>query len=214
MVSSPSRIIAIQEDEHMRKKQYAIVAGAAAASLAMVVLTAGLAMARRPESGVPVGGMLLSFRPRHVSGADKNTNVCPLCQYPNDPAIQVWINNDTESNVAAIASDIERLCTAYSGQHLKAFVVDVNAAKRPAAAVTPALNALESRAGLRRVALVFVTGGDLIAARDNQINTDPAVKNTVFVYKKCKVAAKFVNLRADSSSMKTLDAAVGAICAR
>jgi protocatechuate 3,4-dioxygenase beta subunit len=188
-----------------------ILVAALGTMLAVIGLTVGVALAHPPESGVPVGEMLLSIRPRHVSGPDRGTNVCPLCQYPDNPAVQVWVNGDDERNVAAIAAALDAQVGEKPAARLKAFVVYANAARQPDDQLLARLEPVAARSGLKRVAFVFITSGDLVAVRDNSINVDPAVRNTVFVYKQRKVAAKFVNLTADSRGLAALRAAVSAI---
>lgn len=171
-------------------------------------LMRSLTGASQIKSGVNVGGMLLSFRPYHFTGSDKGTSVCPLCQYPNNPAVQVWVNTDDDKNVSAIVTVLDRLVTENRGKKLKAFVVYVNTGREPDAAERKRIEDLAARAKPKNVALLFVSSADLTAARDNEINPSPQVKNTVFVYKARKVAAKFINLAADAAGLARLENAI------
>jgi hypothetical protein len=185
-----------------------ICAGIIAGIIVVTGVTWSVAKASQVDSGVPTGGMLLSFRPRHVSGPDKGKDVCPLCQYPTNPAVQVWVNGDDESNVTAIATTLDKACAASHDKKLKAFVVYVNAAHEPNTSLDKRLAAIAATSKIKNVALTYVSGGDQVAVRDNEINIDPRVKNTVFVYKERKVRTKFVNLVANKPGLEALETAV------
>jgi hypothetical protein len=185
-----------------------ICAGILAGIIVVTGVTWSVAKASQVDSGVPTGGMLLSFRPRHVSGPDKGKCVCPICQYPTNPAVQVWVNGDDESNVAAIATTLDKACAASHDKKLKAFVVYVNATHETNKTLDKRLEEMAATSKMKNVALTYVTSADMMAVRDNEINVDPRVKNTVFVYKARKVSTKFVNLVADKPGLEALETAV------
>ncbi len=187
--------------------------GALAGVLALSGLGLSRAMAPAEKagglrSGVPIGGMLSAFDPRHVTGADKNTNTCPVCKYPTNPAVQVWINNDDEKNVTAIAEDLEKATQANADKKMKAFLIFINPDKVAGDAMTHRLTKLASETKVKNVVLAYLPGPDHPAVGEYQINTDPGVKNTVFVYRNRKVNTKFVNFVADKKGLEELNAAI------
>lgn len=190
------------------RKQTLIFLGALVATVSIVGLTVGVAKTQDVTSGVKVGGVLGSFRPRHVTGADRGTNVCPLCQYPTNPAVQVWINNDDEKNVAEIAASLEKSTVTYKSRKLKAFIVFCDSGGQSGETMRQRLLEIAKTNNLKNVALVMESTGEPNAFRDNEICTNPKIRNTVFVYKNALVNAKFVNLVADSHGLSALDMAI------
>ena len=185
-----------------------LLTGALAAALTVSGLTLSLAKPGDVKSGVPVGGIVSAFTPHHVSGADKQTDTCPVCKYPTNPAVQVWVNTDDPKNVAQIADTLEKVAKANTGKKFKAFVVFINPNKEAGAKLGRQLEGIAARENLQNVALVYLPGPTDEAVKDYEINTDAKVKNTVFVYKSRKVNAKFVNLVADKKGVDTLETAI------
>jgi hypothetical protein len=182
--------------------------GALAGAAALASITGVRALETGIHSGVEKGGMLSAFEPTHVTGADKHTQTCPVCKYPMNPAVQVWVNTDSDKNVATIIETLEKATKANAAKKLKAFVVYVNTDKRPAKEVEAKLEKLGSALKVQNVALAYLPGPQAEAVTDYQINTDAKVKNTVFVYKNRKVDTKFVNFTADKPSLDALNAAI------
>ena len=185
-----------------------LFAGAFAAVLSISGLAISFAHSPEPKSGVAVGGMLSAYHPRHVSGADKQTDTCPVCKYPTNPAVQVWVNNDDPRNVEQIATTLEKVAKANSAKKFKAFVVFINPNKEQDSKLNKQLSDLAAKDKFQNVALAYLPGPDAEAVKEYEINTGPSVKNTVFVYKARKVNAKFVNLTADKKGEDTLQAAI------
>ena len=185
-----------------------LLTGALAATLTLSGLTLSLAKPGDAKSGVPVGGVLSAFTPHHVSGADKQTDTCPVCKYPFNPAVQVWVNTDDPKNVAQIADTLEKVAKANANKKFKAFVVFINPNKQAGDKLGKQLEGIASKENLQNVALVYLPGPSDEAVKDYEINTDAKVKNTVFVYKSRKVNAKFVNLVADKKGVDTLETAI------
>ncbi|HLJ54077.1 MAG TPA: hypothetical protein VKT77_03505 [Chthonomonadaceae bacterium] len=179
-----------------------------AVAIASIVVAAGQALPQPAMSGVQVGGLISSFRPFHITGANRGSSVCPICQYPTNPAVQVWINGDDERNVAAIAGLLEHCTVAHSQSKFKAFLVYCSLDAKHDHALRASLEQVAQSNHLKNVAVVLVSSDNVNGYRDNNINTDPAVRNTVFVYKAARVSAKFVNLVADRRGLANLNAAI------
>ena len=185
-----------------------LIVGLFGATAAVAAVGWTVARATEVDSGVNVGGMLLSFRPSHLTGPDKGTNVCPLCQYPKDPAVQVWVTGDDTANVLALAGFLDQQSAAHAKNKLKTFVVFASPQHRLDVEVAKSTAQAAVKNGLKRVSIVYVGNGDLKASEDNDISPEPNIKNTIFVYKERKVSAKFVNLRADAKGTAELGTAI------
>lgn len=189
----------------MTRKAFGIVATAMAGVAALAVLaTAGPA----PSSGVEKGATLPAYHPAHVTGPDKGTATCPVCKYPRNPAVQVWVNTDDEKNVARLAAELEKISRDAAEAKFKVFVVFVNPKREPAEQIASRLKAMGDKLKLEHVALAYLPGPDHEAVKGYGINTDAAVRNTVFVYKNRVVDSKFVNLNADEKGLASLREAV------
>jgi len=167
-----------------------------------VVAFALPAIAGSVKSGLEVGEMVTPFHPTHVSGPDKGTDTCPPCKYGALPAVQVWVNNDDEANVMAIAKSLSSEVKA-SKADLKAFVIKLSNCD----ACVTATKEMAGKASLDNIAMAYLPSKDK-AIQNYKVNTDASVKNTVFVYRDRKVVAKFVNLKADKAGLGELHAAI------
>ncbi len=125
-----------------------------------------------------------------------------------DPAVQVWINTDDDKNVGAIATALEKRVSANQDKQMKGFIVFINPDRQSKERITPKLEKLAADNKLKNVALVYLSGPNDEAVSDYKINTDPSVKNTVFVYKDRTVDSKFVNFAPDKKSLDSLDDAI------
>jgi hypothetical protein len=122
--------------------------------------------------------------------------------------VQVWINSDTDENVAALARALEQRVRAKSKQKLLAFMFFINPQSEPAATVTRQLEQVAKANKIERVGLAYLPGPREPAVGLYKINTGEQVRNTVFVYRSGKVAGKFVNLEADPEDLRALDMAI------
>ncbi|NUQ71476.1 MAG: hypothetical protein HUU17_11735 [Chthonomonadales bacterium] len=53
-----------------------------------------------------------------------------------------------------------------------------------------------------------MNGPENVAVKGYGINTDPAVRNTIFVYRNRTVHSKFVNMKADDKGVAALQTAI------
>lgn len=178
-----------------------LLSGLSIAAFASVALAAPL------SSGLNVGEYVSPFHPTHVSGPDKGTDTCPPCKYGNLPAVQAWFNQDSEENVMALARTVSSEVKE-SSKDLKGFMIMVaNCAACEAGAKT--LGAKAETKGLKNVAVAYIGKGDE-SIKNYKINLDTKVKNTVIVYNKRQVVAKFVNLKGNEAGIGQLKAALAA----
>ncbi|MDK3158862.1 hypothetical protein QPK87_20100 [Kamptonema cortianum] len=163
------------------------------------------ALAMAPESGLKVGESVTPFHPQHIAGPDKGTDTCPPCKYGNRPAVQVWVNGDANENVAAIANTLSAR-VANSKAELKGFVINLTRCD----ACVKATDTIAEMVKSKNIGIAHLSSQDE-AVTNYKVSTEADVKNTVFVYKNRKVAAKFVNLKADAAGLKALNAAIDGI---
>jgi protocatechuate 3,4-dioxygenase beta subunit len=193
----------------MRLLVPALIVGALATTALTQPLIARANDSRKSlHSGVEVGGTLSAFMPTHVTGQDKGTRTCPVCHYPQNPAVQVWVNTDTASNLDPLVTDLEMATAGHSDKKFKAFVVFMNPKTLPDATMEKQLKAMAAHDKVSNVALTYLPNTKDSAVEEYAINTDPQVKNTVFVYRQRKVVAKFINFVADKQGLAELNSAI------
>ncbi|MCU0315527.1 MAG: hypothetical protein MUC92_02925 [Fimbriimonadaceae bacterium] len=174
----------------------AIFAGMAVAAIALPAFAA-------VTSGLRAGDRVIPFHPTHVAGPDKGTDTCPPCKYGNRPAVQVWINSDTEKNVVATAQLLNKR-VADSKSEFKAFMIKVTTCEN---CENFAKTAGKNKA-FENVAMAYI-GKDDSAIKDYKLNTGPEVKNTVFVYSKRTIVDTIVNFDASNRAhVNKLNAAI------
>jgi protocatechuate 3,4-dioxygenase beta subunit len=181
--------------------------------LGAVILGVGVAMSaiavnRRVDSGLKIGDFVSAFHPNHVTGPHKGTDTCPPCTYGKLPAVQVWVNGDDSKNVEAIARLLDRKVGNWNKSEFKAFMIFVTDESKKADTAKK-IEEVAGKSGAK-IAMAWI-GKDNEAVESYAINVDPAVKNTVLVYKDMKVSSKFVNLVADEKGMKELALAIDKI---
>lgn len=166
------------------------------------------------ESGPKVGGEVYAFEPTHVTGPDMGTDTCPVCKYGSEPAAQVWVNGDDPANLAKITKTLEGAIAKNGLKKFRAFVVVIPNKGETPNTLKANLSTFASENQLKNVALTFVYGPSKDAIGDYKINTDPSVKNTVFVYADRTVVANFVNLKGDDEGLGKLQASIAKAVAK
>jgi len=147
------------------------------------------------NSGLNVGESVTPFHPYHVSGPLAGTANCFPCTFQNRPQVQVWVNGDDHKNINEIAKTLDSAMSKYSKSEFKAlivFVTDASHVNDWKAKVAAAVK----QSGYKTVGMAVLSKDDG-AVKAYKVNTDASVKNTVFVYKNWKVAAKTINLSGD-----------------
>lgn len=157
------------------------------------------------NSGLEVGEMLTPFHPTHVAGPDAGTDTCPPCKYGARPAVQIWANMDDPANIKGLAAAVSK-SVASSKHELKGFVVNLAHCDK----CVEGTKTFAKDSKLNNIGITYLKA-DTPYVKNYKINTDSAVKNTVIVYKNKKVAAKFVNLKADEAGLKQLSAAIAKV---
>ncbi len=139
-----------------------------------------------PESGLRIGDLVEPWTPVHVAGPDKGKKACPICTYPEHPAVVIFAN-DGEATTKLL-SEMEGFLAEPEQKELKIFFVIIDADE-------PRLNEIASAASISRTALCHLTpmSAKKVLA---DYKVDPSKANTVMVYRNFKVNANFNNLDA------------------
>jgi len=125
--------------------------------------------------------------------------------------VQVWVNTDEPKNLVKIVAALEKAVTTHKEKEFVAFLVFINPKGESAEALASSLESIAKEAKSENVALTYVSGPQDRAVRQYDINTDPKVKNTVFVYKNKKATKKFINLVADEKGLAALEKAIAEV---
>jgi len=160
------------------------------------------------ESGIKVGEYVSAFHPHHISGPHKGTDACPPCTYGALPAVQVWVNGDDIANVEKVAKLLNDRVGDWNKSKFKAFFIFVtDGAKK--ADTTKMIETVVGKVNAKiPMAWIDKTDG---AIKDYKVNTDGAVKNTIFVYKDKQVQTKFVNFEATKDGLAKLTTAIDSV---
>jgi protocatechuate 3,4-dioxygenase beta subunit len=154
----------------------------------MLVVGWGTVMAAPPISGLPPKESVEPWNPLHVAGPDKGTNTCPVCTYLEKPVVVVFAK-DTP-NTVALTAKFEALAADKRKSGLRVVVAYLDATPERLAKLAGDLKIADS-------SLCYLNPKN----RANELKSyriNPAVENTIIVYKDYTVTETFVNLPADS----------------
>lgn len=169
------------------------------------IVAAGVYTFAGPDSGLAVGESVTPFHPTHVTGPDKGTDTCPPCKYGNRPAVQVWVNGDSERNVTKIARKLNEWVASNKEAELKGFVIFL--VDEPNQKAEQMIRDLAQANSLGNIGMAWLKKTD-DAVKNYKVNLSGDVKNTIFVYKNKKVVQKFVNLEATEEGLNNFGQAV------
>jgi protocatechuate 3,4-dioxygenase beta subunit len=150
------------------------------------------------QSGLAIGANCPAFDPFHLSGVDKGKSTCPMCKYGYGQGVMVWINHTNLEQMNDFVKRMEKEMIQRGEKKLRVFVVYMNPAynqnkEETYSSIQKKVKEWCEQQQLNKVAVVWVPSPvDQESSRLFKINPD--ARNTVFVYKKRKVAAKWVNL--------------------
>ncbi len=157
------------------------------------------------NSGLAIGSNCPAFDPKHVSGADKGKTACPMCKYGYQQGIMVWINESNMEQIESFARRLESEMQKRGVKKLRVFLIHMNPTNKNLGSLESELINWAAKQDLKKVALVYIpTPNDPESSQLFEINPSPEIKNTVFVYKKRKVAAKWVNIDYDDVSLNNI----------
>ncbi len=160
------------------------------------------------HSGLAVGTSCPAFDPLHLSGPDKGSKACPMCKYGFGQGLMVWFNHANLSHMNDFAESLESALQKRTDKNTRVFLVYMNPfheklSKAEEKIVQKKLTEWAVERNLQKVALVWVPSPtDHETSGKYKLNPDAI--NTVFLYKKRKVAEKWVNMEYDQQSISTI----------
>ena len=160
------------------------------------------------SSGLALGSNCPAFDPLHLSGADSNKKVCPMCKYGYGQGVMVWFNHANLDQMISFVKILESEMEHRGEKNFRVFLVYMNPFYKNTTdpertIIGRKLRDWCSKQNLKKVAMTWIPSPiDKKTAGLYKIN--PKAKNTVFVYKKRKVIAKWVNIEYDDKSLKDI----------
>ncbi|MBS1920723.1 MAG: hypothetical protein JST17_10760 [Bacteroidetes bacterium] len=160
------------------------------------------------QSGLELGDHCPAFDPLHLSGADAGKIVCPMCKYGYGRGIMLWFNNTNIDTLRYFAKNLEEEMENMGENKLRVFIIYMN----PTYNINDAggeiilqskLKKWCEEQGLKKVALVWVPS-PLDEESCGLFIINSKAENTVFVYKKRKIAAKWVNIDYSDQVLKKI----------
>lgn len=157
------------------------------------------------NSGLLPGEECPAFSPQHAFGPDKGSSACPMCKYGYKQGIMAWVNTDDWSETAKLGRFLEAKILEKGLKNMRAFIIYMNPKRLPPADVSSTLNVFAKNAGLKNVALLYISSpDDPKTSHLYRLNSNKEVRNTVFVYKGRRVADTFVNIDYSTESLAAL----------
>lgn len=160
------------------------------------------------KSGLAIGANCPAFDPLHLSGIDKGKSTCPMCKYGYSKGVMVWINHANLDQMKQFVKKMEREMTQRGEKNMRVFIIYMNPFYKDNDAegfriLQGKIRKWCEEQQLNKVAVVWVPSPvDEESAQLFKIN--PEAKNTVFIYKKRKVVAKWINMEYDEENTKTI----------
>jgi protocatechuate 3,4-dioxygenase beta subunit len=160
------------------------------------------------KSGLDLGDNCPAFDPMHLSGRDAGKIVCPMCKYGFGQGIILWFKNTDLNELNTLAVSLEKEMEKRGEKSLRVFLIYINSENTISNAtgqyvLQEQLKKWCKSQSLNRVALLWVPSPtDKESCALYKIN--PKADNTVFVYKKRKVAAKWINVKYDQTFLKKM----------
>lgn len=163
-----------------------------------LLLFATPSFAQTLTSGLDIGDDCPAFDPYHVSGPDRNSTACPMCKYGSRQGVMIWVNDSDWKTLEPILQRLEAEVSVRGLRQFRAFIIYMNPDGLSKAEMIQQCREQGKKLKLDKVALTCVISPtDHESAALFRINPDKAVKNTVLVYSRRKVAYKVINLKPD-----------------
>lgn len=157
------------------------------------------------QSGVNIGEESPAFMPQHAWGPDKGSHACPMCKYGYNPGVLYFVNTDLgDEDVSTFLRRLEQESSQRRDRKFKAFLIYTNPAGHSEKELKRTLSALGESLKIKHVALTYVESVDDIPSEMNLNKINPKCANTVIVYNKRTVTAKFVNFQVTDDTLEKL----------
>jgi protocatechuate 3,4-dioxygenase beta subunit len=160
------------------------------------------------QSGLDPGDNCPAFDPLHLSGADAGRQVCPMCKYGYGQGVMVWFNHNDPDRLARFAKALEKEMQLRGEKNFRAFLVYMNPSYKENDAegmkiLQQKIRDWCEKQNLQKLAVVWIPSPvDKETAGTYKIN--PKAQNTVFVYKKRQITAKWVDIDYSDASVQTI----------
>ena len=150
------------------------------------------------QSGLALGDNCPAFDPLHLSGPDKNKTVCPMCKYGYGQGVMVWMNHNNPDRLNNFVTTLEKEIQERGEKKFRVFLVYMNPSYKEnddggLKIQQQKIREWCEKQNLQKLAVVWIPSpvdGD--TAGVYKIN--PKAENTVFVYKRRQIKAKWVNI--------------------
>jgi protocatechuate 3,4-dioxygenase, beta subunit len=163
---------------------------------------------KSPESGLAIGSNCPAFDPVHLSGADKGSTACPMCKYGSGQGVMVWFNHANLDEMKDFVTTFEKEMNDRGVKKLRVFLVYMNPYYKEND--SEGLRILQKKItdwcelqNLTQVAMLWIP-----SPVDNETaglyKMNPKVKNTILVYKKRRVVAKWVDIEYNDEAVKNI----------
>ncbi|MEO8111108.1 MAG: hypothetical protein ABI594_13780 [Ginsengibacter sp.] len=157
------------------------------------------------SSGLAIGSNCPAFDPLHISGADAGKKACPMCKYGTGEGLMIWINNPSLPAVSSFVTLLDNEMQKKGANNFRVFLMYMKPAAEQQDAAIKKLTSWTTQMNIRNVAVTLVPSTtDATTAKVYNINSSPNIINTVFIYKKRKVADKFINIDYTQSSFEKI----------
>lgn len=157
------------------------------------------------SSGLKIGSNCPAFDPLHISGVDAGKKACPMCKYGYGEGIMIWINNPSVSAISSFTIMLENEIQKRGIRNFRVFLVYMKPPSEEEGVAIKKLISWTSQMNIRNVAVTLVPSAtDEKTSIAYKINPSPEIMNTVFVYKKRKVADKFINIDYNEASFEKI----------
>jgi protocatechuate 3,4-dioxygenase, beta subunit len=156
------------------------------------------------QSGLEIGEDNPSFIPFHAFGSDKGTRTCPVCKYGRFHGIVFFVGNNPDW------ADIKKWLTFFEqesvvrSKYLKAYFVYGNENDYSKEARQKELENTGIELNLKNTALTYVPSLTDIESEVNLNKINPAVENTLVIYRHRTIVAKFINFKATADNFKII----------
>jgi protocatechuate 3,4-dioxygenase beta subunit len=157
------------------------------------------------QSGLNLGDNCPAFDPLHLSGADSGKKTCPMCKYGYGQGVMIWFNHANLEQMNQFVNTMETEMIARGEKKLRVFMIYMNPFYKENSSDEETKNIQKKirewceERQLKKVAVTWIPSPvDPKTAGLYKIN--PTAKNTVLVYKKRKLAAKWVNMKYSNES--------------
>ena len=123
-----------------------------------------------------------------------------MCKYGRGQGIMVWWNKAGIDELSSFAKKLEQDILDNGTNKLRVFIMSMNPAGKTVTEINRMLDGFSRKNNLQNVALTHVPSPtDPETAGLYKIN--PKANNTVFIYNRRKVIAKFINYNIDNGQM-------------